>query len=194
MAPRTSRSTNRLSGIAEPEVWFRIVHITLENSASSVAYREQTVEIALGPQGAFENGNVGILTRRVPAGQVVSAVPPPRGKPKSPKVPQTPRVVVFLRKALEWQALLASGEAKNQSDIARRERISRVRVCQVMWMLRLAPEIQQYILSLPETTRRPVLTERVLRPVARLADLIGQRTRFQRLLDASPATPASPRN
>ena len=59
-----SRSTNRLSGIAEPEVWFRIVHITLEDTAGSVAYREQTVEITLGPHGAFENGNIGTLTRR----------------------------------------------------------------------------------------------------------------------------------
>ncbi len=69
-------------GPVEPEVWFRIVHVTLECSAGSAAYREQTVEIALGPKGAFENGNIGTLTRRVPANQVVSAVPPPRGKPR----------------------------------------------------------------------------------------------------------------
>ena len=28
--------------------------------------REQTVEIALGPKGTFENGNIGTLTRRCP--------------------------------------------------------------------------------------------------------------------------------
>jgi hypothetical protein len=27
-------------------------------------YREQTVEIALGPKGAFENGNIGALMQR----------------------------------------------------------------------------------------------------------------------------------
>ena len=70
---------------AEPEVWFRIIHITLEGSAGSATYREQTVEVTLGPKGAFENGNIGTLTRRVPADQVVSAVPPPRGKPKPPQ-------------------------------------------------------------------------------------------------------------
>jgi len=90
MAPLSSRSTNRLSGVAEPEVWFRIVHITLEGQVGSAIYVEQTVEIALGPKGAFENGNVGTLTRRVPANQVVSAVPPPRGKPKPPKVSRAP--------------------------------------------------------------------------------------------------------
>ena len=35
-----------------------------QNGGPVAAYREQTVEIALGPKGAFENGNVGALTRR----------------------------------------------------------------------------------------------------------------------------------
>lgn len=65
-------------GSAEPEVWFRIVHITLEDSAGSTTYVEQTVEVSLGPKGAFENGNIGTLTRRVPADRIVSAISPPR--------------------------------------------------------------------------------------------------------------------
>lgn len=181
LAPLMSRSTNRREGFAEPEVWFRVVHITIEGSAGSTTYREQTVEIALGPHGAFENGNIGILTRRVPSSQVVSAIPPPRGKPKPPKVPRTPRVVEFLRKAIEWQALLASGEVANQAAIARREGISRVRITQVMWLLRLAPEIQEHVLSMPETIRRQVISERALRPIAHLQDVIDQKARFQRL-------------
>jgi hypothetical protein len=138
------------------------------NGAPVAAYREQTVEIALGPKGAFENGNVGRLTRRVPADQVISAIPPPRGKPKPPKAPRTPRVVELLRKAIEWQALLASGEAPNKSDIARREGITRARVTKVMGLFRLAPEIQQHILSMPDAVRRPAITERALRPIAQL--------------------------
>jgi len=156
-------------------------HITLEGNVGS-AYREQTVEIALGPKRAFENGNIGIFTRQVPAGQVISAVPPPRGKPKPPKVPRTPPVVEVLRKALEWQALLGSGEVKNQSDIARREGISRVRVTQVMWMLRLAPEIQERVLAMPETLHRPAISERALRRLAQTEDHGQQLATFQRLL------------
>lgn len=49
----------------------------------------------------------------------------------------------LLRKVQEWQGLLASGEAKTQADIARREGLTRTRVTQVLSMLRLAPEIQQ---------------------------------------------------
>jgi len=181
-----SRSTNRLSGVSEPEVWFRIVHITLENTAGSATYREQTVEIALGPHGAFENGNIGILTRQVPVDQIVSAIPPPRGKPKPPKVPRTPSVVECLRKALEWRALLNSGEAKSQSDIARREGISRVRVCQVMCMLHLTLEIQQHVLAMSETIRRPAISERALRPIAQLPRE-GQLHAFQEFLSRHDA-------
>src|SRR3989338_3590415 len=156
------------------------------------ALREQTVEIALGPKGAFENGNIGTLTRRVSANQVMSAILPPRGKPLStpstrqvdrpPRVQRIPRAVEFLCKALEWQALLASGQAKNQADIARPEGISRGRVTQGMWVLRLAPEIQERILAMPKMNRRPVVSERVLRPIAHLEDVMDQKTRFQELI------------
>jgi len=55
-------------GWVEPEVYFRVVHLTQDGHgcAPVATYREQTVEIALGPKGAFENGNIGALVRRVP--------------------------------------------------------------------------------------------------------------------------------
>jgi hypothetical protein len=117
----------------------------------------------------------------VPADQVISAIPQPRGKPKPPKEPRTPRVVELLRKALEWQALLESGEAPNQAAIAPREGITRARVTQVMGLLRLAPEIQHHILSLADAVRRPAITERALRPIAQLEGL-QQADAFQALL------------
>ena len=113
-----------------------------QRCARGRAYREQTVEIALGPKGAFENGNIGTLTRRVPADRVINALPPRVRNRKPPKAARTPRVVELLRKTLKWQALLGSGEAHNQTTIARREGITRARVTQVMGMLRLTPEIQ----------------------------------------------------
>ncbi len=194
-----------------PEVWFRVVHVAVDGADDAppapsrvegvAAYREQTVEIALGPlpapraadaarqagKGAFENGNIGRLTRQVPADQVFSAIPPRRGKPRPPKEPKTPRVVELLRKAIEWQALLASGEAPNQADIARREGITRARVTQVMGLLRLAPEIQQQVLSLPDMIRRPAITERALRPIAQLPQTGDQLHAFQQLLTSSGA-------
>jgi hypothetical protein len=54
-------------------------------------------------------------------------------------------VVELLRKAIDWQALLESGTIASQSQIARREGITRARVTQIMCMLRLAPEIRAQI-------------------------------------------------
>jgi hypothetical protein len=48
-------------------------------------------------------------------------------------------------------------EASNQADIARREDIIRARVTQIMGLPRLAPEIQENVLSLPDMVRRPPL-------------------------------------
>ena len=174
-------------GPAEPEVWFRIVHITLEDAAGSTVYYEQTVEVTLGPQGVFENGNIGTLTRRVPADRIVSAIPPPRGKPKPPKVPRTPQVVEFLRKAIEWQVLLASGKAKSQGDIARREGISRPRVNQIMCLVRLAPEIQEQLLRLTDQRTIRFFNENRLRPLTQIDDPARQLEEFQRLLAQAPS-------
>jgi len=175
-------------GWAQPEIWFRIVHVAVDGAGGApvAAYREQTVEIALGPKGAFENGNIGTLTRRVPADRVVHAVPSRVLNRKPPKAPRTPRVVKLLRKAIEWQALLESGDAANQAAIARQEGITRARVTQVMGLLRLTPEIQQHVLSLPAMVRRPAITERALRPIAQLEGR-EQLQAFRQLAEAGGA-------
>ena len=134
-----------LPEVVEPEVWFRIVHLAQagHSGAPVGAYREQMVEIALGPEGAFENGNIGNLRRRVATDRVVSAFLPSRSNPTLPRKPKSPRVVELHRKAIEWKALLESGEIATQADIACQEGTTRARVTQVMGMLRLAPEIQE---------------------------------------------------
>lgn len=171
-------------GRVEPEIWFRIVHAAQNghNGTPVAAYRDQTVEIALGPKGAFENGNIGALARQMTAAGVVSALTPLRRTPKPPREPRSPRVVELLHKAIKWQALLESGEIANQADIAPRECITRARVTQVMGMLRLAPEIQEHLLSMPETHRRPPVTERTLRPIESISNYRDQLREFQKLL------------
>ncbi|MFA6148683.1 MAG: hypothetical protein WC899_10795 [bacterium] len=141
-----------------------------------------SIEIALGPKGAFENGNIGTLTRQVPGSGVVSAFLSQRDKPKPPRELKTPRVVALLRKSIEWQELLESGHIANQAEIARREGISRARVTQVMGMRRLAPEIKEQILSMPDGVSRPPFTERMLRPLESIADSSDQLRELRKLL------------
>jgi len=67
------RSTNRP---VDPEVWFRVVPLAqvAHSSVPVATYREQMVEITLGPKGAFENGNIGTLTRRAPPDQPIATI------------------------------------------------------------------------------------------------------------------------
>ena len=114
--------------------------------------------------------------------KVVSAVLPSRGDPKPREVAKTPRVVELLRKAIEWQALLESGKIASQAESARQEGITRARVTQVMGMLRLAPEIQEQIQSLPDIAGRSPVTERMLRAFRMIAVQRDQIREFQRFL------------
>jgi hypothetical protein len=177
LAPQVCRSTNRQT---EPEVWFRVVHLAqdAQSGAPVAAYREQTVEISLGPKGAFENGNTGALRFRAPPSRVVRSDPPA----KPARIPKTPRVVELLRKAIEWKGHLESRKMASQAVIARQEGITRARVTQVMGMLRLAPEIREQILAMHDSSRRPQITERVLRPVGVITPYRDQLREFHKFL------------
>jgi len=113
---------------------------------------------------------------------VLSAFPPGRGDPKPPREPKTPRVVELLRKAIEWEVLLKSGKVASQADIARQEGVSRARVIQVLGLLRLAPEIQEKILTSPGTLYRGPVTERRLRSIGTITEQRGQVREFHRFL------------
>ena len=75
------------------------------------------------------------------------------------------RIVELLRKAIEWQRQLDTGEVRNPADIARGEGVTRARVTQIPGLLRLAPEIQEMILAMPKMSCRPANTERALRSI-----------------------------
>ena len=158
------------------------MHLTVSTSGGSAAYREQTIEVTLGPKGAFETANLGRLARRVPASQVVSAVPERLRHAKPPKPPREPRlppVVETIRKALEWRRELDAGEVASQADIARREGLTRARVTQVLMLLRLAPDIQKAILAIREMSDPPTIGESILRPIAYLSNPRRQMKAFQ---------------
>jgi hypothetical protein len=170
---------------AEPEVVFRIVHVPLDDGFPPTdglpppSYRDQAVEIALGPNPTFPKGSAAALTRRVPPDQVVNAVPPSRRKRRAPRPSKRvgpPRVVETLRKAIEWRRQLDAGEAPNQAAIARREGISRARVTQILGLLRLPSEVRSRLLTTVEGPRQLSLSEHTLRRLVTACDLEVQLT------------------
>jgi len=158
-----------------------VVHMAVDDGFPSpygsppASYREQAVEIALGPNPIFQNGHVPALTRRVPHDHVVNAVPPSRcrraRKPRTPKAVGPPRVAETLRKAIEWRRQLDAGEVPNQAAIARREGVTRARVTQILGLLRLPLGVRDRILALQGGPRQQGLSEHSLRRTLRAPEV-----------------------
>jgi len=79
-----------------------------------------------------------------------------------------PKVVGDLAMAERLQGLLNAGEAKNRAALARRFRLTRARITQLLNMLKLHPLIRAYVKSLPPGTPTNMITERGLRTLSRL--------------------------
>jgi len=182
VAPRTGPCTNRRRRLARPEIWFRILHVAAGPSGST-GHREQTVEVTLGPDWAFETADLGRLTRRVPGSQVVTAVPERTRRPEPAKVRRPPPIVGTLRKAIRWRQQLDAGEVTNQAAIARREGLSRARVTQVLMLLRLAPDMQETILGLVDSPNPPRFPEKSLRPITTIEDPDQQVAAFEAAIE-----------
>lgn len=106
-----------------------------------------------------------------------------------------PRIIDALNLAREWRRMIDAGEVKNAAQIARERDVTRARVCQVMTLLRLAPEVMEYIDDLDGSEGCLHLTERKVRAVALLEDHDAQRAAFGDLIGITipPRAPTSPR-
>lgn len=100
--------------------------------------------------------------------------------PVEPKYTRVPKITQVLALALQFQAMIDSGEIRKHTDLARLGCISRERVSQLMILTWLAPDIQEEILRLPQMAggRFPV-SECTLRRIARLSLWEDQRAQWQ---------------
>ena len=115
-----------------------------------------------------------------------TAMPGPA--PEPPKLTgRTPRVSKLMALAIRFDQLLREGKVASQSELARLAHVTQPRMTQIMNLLHLAPGIQEDILHLPPVAEgRDPVTERDLRPVARLWDWAIQRTVWTALLKRCP--------
>ena len=87
-----------------------------------------------------------------------------------------------IKEAIHYRWMLDSGKAKSQADLAHRLGVSRARVTQMMNLLKLDEEIQEFILGLEDTDKRlKVLTERRLRSLVQNKEAEIQRELFWNL-------------
>jgi hypothetical protein len=103
-------------------------------------------------------------------------------EPPRPPAGRVPRVARLMALALRFDGLVRSGAVKDYAALARLGHVTRARMCQVMSLLHLAPDLQEAVLFLPRTERgRDPLVLRDLLPIAALADWRKQRPRWREL-------------
>ena len=76
---------------------------------------------------------------------------------------------------------------KTQADLAREMGVSRVRITQVISLLRLAPEIQNQLLHLTSQAAIRFFSENRLRPLTQIEDPARQLEEFTKLLAQAPS-------
>lgn len=105
-------------------------------------------------------------------------------KPKKSSAPaKLPHITKLMALAIRLEHLLASGQVKDQAEIARTAGITRARVTQIINLTQLAPDIQEAILNLePSTDHVPRFREREVRAIAILPSWEKQRTEWNRIL------------
>jgi hypothetical protein len=104
--------------------------------------------------------------------------------PAGPALPagRLPRVTRLMALALRFDDLLRAGEIGSYAELARLGQVTRARVCQIMNLVCLAPDLQEALLFLPRTERgrdRIILAD--LQPIAALLDWRKQRRRWAEL-------------
>ena len=92
-----------------------------------------------------------------------------------------------LHEAHRYASILKSDPVvKTQADLAREMGVSRVRVTQVLNLLRLAPEVQERLLRLEDPKAVRFFSERRLRPLIPIEDPRRQLSEFQKMLAKVP--------
>jgi hypothetical protein len=93
-------------------------------------------------------------------------------------VASIPRIARLLALAIRLEELVRQHRLADYAEAARRGRVTRARMTQIMKLLNLAPDLQEQILFLPPMPR---LNERNLRPIVNRIDWHEQRRLFQEL-------------
>ena len=125
-------------------------------------------------------------SQEVPAGQALAGHDPEVARKNDPWADRRESLQRHLQRAREFKRRIDIGDVRNASEAARRAKISRVRVSQLMRLLDLAPEIIEDIED--PNGIGPVLTEKMLRQVAMVSSRVEQLRRYRELLKMEGAT------
>jgi hypothetical protein len=111
-------------------------------------------------------------------------VAPPEEKPSLPPG-RVPRVARLMALALRLEELVRTGQVRKYTELAALGHVTRARICQIMNLLHLSPDIQEALLFLPPTLRgRDPIILADLMPIAAAFDWRKQRRLWRQLFPA----------
>jgi hypothetical protein len=104
----------------------------------------------------------------------------PQGQavPRASEDSAVPRIARLMALAIRLEGLIREQRIPDYAAVARRGRVTRARMTQIMQLLDLAPDLQEQLLFLPPL---PHLNERNLRPIVSRINWYEQRRLFQEL-------------
>lgn len=94
-----------------------------------------------------------------------------------------PRIARLMALAIRFEGLVREKKVRDYAELARRGRVTRARMTQIMKLRHLAPDIQEQILFLPPILN---LNERNLRCIVRCINWSEQRRMFQKFASKEP--------
>jgi hypothetical protein len=104
---------------------------------------------------------------------------------EQPSLPpgRVPRLARLMALALRLEELVRTGQVRNYTELASLGHVTRARICQILNLLHLAPDIQEALLFLPPTLRgRDAILLADLQPIAACFDWRKQRRLWRQLL------------
>jgi hypothetical protein len=111
--------------------------------------------------------------KELASGATTATVPPGR----------VPRVARLMALALRLDELVRTGQVANYSALASLGHVTRARICQILNLIHLAPDIQEALLFLPLTQRgRDPIILADLQPIAAACDWRKQRRLWRKIL------------
>jgi hypothetical protein len=93
-----------------------------------------------------------------------------------------PRIARLMALAIRFEGLVLDGTIRDYAELARRGRVTRARITQIMKLLDLAPDIQEQILFLPPIEG---LNERNIRPIVSRINWNEQRRMFHKITEST---------